>query len=558
MSTSMVNIESTFPTDWSDVQVEGVPLHHDRMHFPLPISPLAISTTGAFEAGYTRAFREYNIPIQAYEVRSVNNYRFERTVMRQPASEQEAAEQGALVEATMQREIGRMLDRWFGEHYPQVVAHYERLRQVQPADASREEILAMLDEVDEIHSDLWAIHFRIAIPMLLSMQLFIELYAEILGGSAEEAHTLMVGGISETIKADFGLADLAELARTLQLDEMLLATPIGETRHALEASENGRTFLNHLNAYLEEYGLRQDLFDFNTPTWQEDPTFALASIRNYIQSGHDPKAEHEAIAKSAGIALDHARAKLAAYPEAMREQFDAFLQHARHGAFLQEEHNFYLDQRGSALLRLFYLDVGRHLHNQGVLAEPGEIFMLRIEEIRELLGEADPQLLAERTHALVVERRGELTRAAAMTPPPFLGDPTSVPPPPDSPVTRGLMAFFGGPPQRSEVPGQLKGNPGSRGVASGVARVARTLEEAADVRPGEILVALTTMPAWTPLFGVVAAVVTETGGALSHCAIVAREYGIPAVVGVFGATEAITTGQRITVDGSQGIVILNP
>ena len=84
----------------------------------------------------------------------------------------------------------------------------------------------------------------------------------------------------------------------------------------------------------------------------------------------------------------------------------------------------------------------------------------------------------------------------------------------------------------------------------------RALDEAKALQPGEILVTITTMPAWTPLFGTAAAVVTETGGALSHCAIVAREYGIPAVVGAFGATRAITTGQTISVDGTSGLVTI--
>ena len=79
-----------------------------------------------------------------------------------------------------------------------------------------------------------------------------------------------------------------------------------------------------------------------------------------------------------------------------------------------------------------------------------------------------------------------------------------------------------------------------------MARVVQSLDEAKALQPGEILVTVTTMPAWTPLFGTAAAVVTETGGALSHCAIVAREYGIPAVVGAFGATRTITTGQTIS------------
>jgi rifampicin phosphotransferase len=77
------------------------------------------------------------------------------------------------------------------------------------------------------------------------------------------------------------------------------------------------------------------------------------------------------------------------------------------------------------------------------------------------------------------------------------------------------------------------------------------------LQPGEILVAVTTMPPWTPLFGIAAAVVTETGGPLSHCAIVAREYGIPAVVGAHGATSRIATGQTISVDGGTGVVTLH-
>jgi pyruvate,water dikinase len=98
---------------------------------------------------------------------------------------------------------------------------------------------------------------------------------------------------------------------------------------------------------------------------------------------------------------------------------------------------------------------------------------------------------------------------------------------------------------------------GSRGTATGTAFIARTLEEATGISPGEVLVAVTTMPPWTPLFGIAAAVVAETGGPLSHCAIVAREYGIPAVVGAHGATQRIQQGQSITVDGTNGVVVLH-
>jgi pyruvate,water dikinase len=108
----------------------------------------------------------------------------------------------------------------------------------------------------------------------------------------------------------------------------------------------------------------------------------------------------------------------------------------------------------------------------------------------------------------------------------------------------------------SAEPGILRGNAASPGRVRAPARVIRSLAEAARLRPGEVLVAETTSPPSTPLFPTAAAVVTDTGGVLSHCAIVAREFGIPAVVGVGTATSAIRDGQMLEADGGAGIVRL--
>jgi len=114
--------------------------------------------------------------------------------------------------------------------------------------------------------------------------------------------------------------------------------------------------------------------------------------------------------------------------------------------------------------------------------------------------------------------------------------------------------FFGGPPPATEEPGIIRGNAGSPGRARGPARVVRSLAEADRLRPGDVLVAETTAPPWTPLFASAAAIVTDTGGILSHCAVVAREYGIPAVVGTGSATARISDGQLLEVDGGAGLV----
>jgi pyruvate,water dikinase len=101
---------------------------------------------------------------------------------------------------------------------------------------------------------------------------------------------------------------------------------------------------------------------------------------------------------------------------------------------------------------------------------------------------------------------------------------------------------------------KVTGLPGSAGVTRGTARVIRSLADAGKLQPGDVLVAIATEPPWTPLFAIASAIVTDSGGVLSHSAVVAREYRIPAVVGTGNATSTIIDGQLIEVDGNAGIV----
>lgn len=148
-----------------------------------------------------------------------------------------------------------------------------------------------------------------------------------------------------------------------------------------------------------------------------------------------------------------------------------------------------------------------------------------------------------------------MARQQTLTAPAFIGEPPG-PARTETTIDRALFRSGGGPPPPASDPNQVMGLPGSRGSARGPARVVSTLAEASALRPGEILVAPSTLPNWTPLFSTAAAVVTETGGPLSHTAVVARERGVPAVVGAAGATLRIRPGQTISVDGSLGVVTL--
>ncbi|MGH2690545.1 MAG: PEP-utilizing enzyme, partial [Actinomycetota bacterium] len=183
-------------------------------------------------------------------------------------------------------------------------------------------------------------------------------------------------------------------------------------------------------------------------------------------------------------------------------------------------------------VRALLQSVGADLAGAGRLDKADDVFFLRLDEVPSALEGAD-------LRAAVAERRATYERELRRRhiPRVLLSDGTE----PEAVVA-------GGTPE-----GALRGSPASPGVVTGPARVVLD-PVGARIEPGEILVAPSTDPGWTPLFLTAGGLVMEMGGAMSHGAVVAREYGIPAVVGVAGATERIATGQTITVDGSAGTV----
>lgn len=548
----------TFPVHWDDPADANLTYTTDRMHNPMPLCPLAQSLQDTTFYGWLKAMREHGLPFKAMHIRFQNYYQYERAEMIEPSSPEEAAAGEQALEATMKREVSRLADRWNGEHLPRVKQIVDRFISIEHhiSTAPLSDVESMLHEFESLRSELWTIHFRTVVPMMLAMQTYAELYADLFGGTVADAHALLVGRPTKSVASAIGLSDLATAARKAGLDPLFADTSPDSLVQELQVSESGRAFLKDFGRYLDDHGYRSDLFDPMTPTWLENPSIPLATVRSYLINGYDARADHEAQVRSADEALEAARKRLAAYPEPVRQQFEGMVQAARFAAFLQEEHNFYIDQQGLAWTRLLFLQIGRRLVAAGSLQDPGDVFMLRITEIKHLLASAVDDESREQTRAMVAERWAGLEHAKTLTPPPFLGPPPEEPKG-DNALIRGMASFWGGPPQAADAPDQLMGHAGSRGIVTGEAFIAQSLAEASALKPGQILVATTTMPAWTPFFGVAAGIVTETGGPLSHCAIVAREYGIPAVVGAHGAMSAIQPGQIITVNGDRGIVLLS-
>jgi pyruvate,water dikinase len=193
------------------------------------------------------------------------------------------------------------------------------------------------------------------------------------------------------------------------------------------------------------------------------------------------------------------------------------------------------------LLRVLLLAWGHDLAGAGVLSQAEDIFFLHLNELDELAGIRDGTAQDSQDYAdLVRDRRAayERERARRIVPLVLLSD--------------GATFYNAG--SEAEA-GRLSGAPVSPGVAEGLVRVVLD-PHGVSLHPGEILVCPATDPAWTPLFLTVGGLVMEVGGLMTHGSVVAREYGIPAVVGVSQATQRLKTGQRVRVDGSSGLVVI--
>ncbi len=414
------------------------------------------------------------------------------------------------------------------------------------------ELVAHLDETVAKFRRLWEIHFTIAFPMLLSMSTFEEFYRDLSGSDgAFDAYRLLQGLDNKTVETGRELWRLSRRALEMpEVRKVLEEKAAADVVRGLAGSAEGQKFLTELDAYLEEYGQRGDMWGVSYPTWAEDPTPVINMLKDYItQSGSGPDEELASLAAERERLLAETRERLGGYPQAVRDEFEFLLKAAREGVVLSEDHGFWIDFSSTARVRGVVMEFGRRFAEAGVIERPDNIFHLNLDEVRET-AEQLPNL---DRRDLVAQRKDELERFGRIQPPPALG--TLPPgPPPDNPFNRMILKFFGGPPQPSDEPGVLRGNPGSPGMVQGRARVVRSFSETDALQEGEVLVAETTAPAWTPLFATAAAVVTDTGGILSHCAVVAREYRIPAVVGTGAATATIRSGETIEVDGDAGTV----
>ena len=536
-----------FPVEWPDSAMEALSWTWDQMHHPHAKTPLtATFYAQAFAEGATIGFQALGIPVD-YHVLIVNGYWYGAMEFSEEATEFPPP-WWPRVEEEFVRRLPVLMQTWEGEYLPEIQAANQRLRDFDYADASIRELLAFIDETYRQRVRAWDIHMQVVMPVVGAASRFAEIYEQFLGKpDANEPYLMLQGFENLTVESGKALWQLGRRALAQPVVAALITdTPVDQLPEELKRSPEGAAFWGEFERYLDQYGWRSDAYELADPAWTEDPTIPLNTLRGYLRAPDeaDPALQEQAARQERERLVREAFERLDGHEG--RPLFEMMLGIAQQILPILENHNFYIDQMNTVLLRRPFLELGRRLTTAGVIASPDEVFYLRYEELARAA--EDPQ--AKDWAALVTERRAERDRWSSVVPPRELG----TPPPESMRQNPFSAAFLGERPEPSQDPKVINGIGASAGTVTATARVVHSLAEAGKLQRGDVLVCEMTMPAWTPLFATVSAVVADSGGKLSHCAIVAREYGIPCVVGTEIGTQVLKDGQRITVDGAQGIV----
>ncbi len=545
-----------FPVHWENPEDARLFWIRETVHEPRPSVPLRRTySSNVIGAGIERVNRLFNFPGTSRSI-VVNGYTFSTEI---PDPPEVAAQKMQRLKDIMPPCIAELPRRWREEFEPELERDLNAWRAFDLQHASFEALVQHLERAVEVAKRHWEIHFLVVFPVFEATKPWSEMYARLTGDKDEQApYRLLAGFETKTTERDLALWDLSELARqSPALLTVFMNYPPTQVLHALRELPDGeaQAFLDAFDRYLAQYGDRSEGL-FEQSTWREAPTFVVTVLKAYLLGARrNPHDELRAVAEERERLVAETLAKI---PEAERAAFESVLRAAQAVYPLRETHAFYIDQASVSQFRYIILEIAKRLTETGVLKQPDDIFYLELQELLDVVHHperAEPVLSgAEGIRGLIAERRANDARWLQLIPPASIGTPPRTEPPSDPEVAK----FFR--PIDTTVPAepikQLKGAAGSRGIARGPARVVLHTNDFVRVQPGDILISPTTWPTWTPLFHIIAGLVTDSGGVLSHGAIVAREYKLPAVVGTGYATRAIQDGQLLEVNGTQGVVTI--
>jgi len=553
----------------------------NSMHFPMPMPAFdVICIDSPYQAVGAWQNRVFAVPpAMGIDYRCINGYIY---ISGNPVTDPEKIAERA---GFFQARAGYYFQNWselYGKWRAKVEALIRELGDLQVPDLPEYEpdevafgedrntafyeVLDAYPRALRLGDMMWQHHFEFLLLGYGAYGTFVEFCKGNLPDIPDQHIAQMVAGIDVLLfRPDAELRRLARLAIETGVDG---AFQQGRTPDEIDAelrqSDAGKSWLDELEKVKDPWfnmATGDGLYHYYR-SWLDDPSIPYAALIGHIS------------ALNAGEQIDRPTEEIQRERDRLAEEYGALLDDESRASFNDllnlsrtvfpyvEEHKFFCDYWFLTRWWNKIREFGALLARNDFLEDSEDVFQLSRYEVASAL---DELVLTWATGGLplgpkhwppITARRKEiLKKLGDWTPPPAVGvTPEAV----TDPMTIMLWGVTTERVQewaRQQDGGSvLNGAPASPGVIEGVARVVRSVDQIGDVRDGEILVCGSTSPAWAPIFSKIKATVTDVGGVMSHAAIVAREYGLPAVVGTGRATAAIRTGQSIRVDGTEGTV----
>ncbi len=529
------------------------PWEWDSTHNRHPVTPL---TASVFIPAIERASRQlvelYGAPIKQLRMRPINGYLYlqvvppagkpgapmpPKPIMRAlfklvPSMRKRAR---AARRAASERLDRRLFDRWHEEVKPEIEATIDEWWNLDLATLQDDHLARLVEEAVELQRKTFEWNMITDPAYVMPLADLNRLLETELGEGMVVTTRLLAGAARSDYQAS--VAALNEAVTAEGRDVILAAKP--DLIDQLEAVDPA--FVASYRSHLRSHGLRVLGFDLSSPVVAEDPALELSRIAT-MPGWRDPLTDAEALAEALRGRLGGDTA----------QRFDRLLAEARRTYPIREDGEAVYG-KAMGILRLLALEAGRRMTESGHLEEAHHVVFLELDQLLGwLAAPGDLRPSARR-------RRGQHLWARGQSPAPFLGGQAVMPdpdifPPEVQRIMRVLALIVAHDQRPAHLDGEADGVAASPGVHTGTARIVTGPDQFGKVQAGDILIAPITTSPWEVLFPHIGALVTEGGGLLSHPAIVAREYGLAAVVGCEGATSRFHDGQMVRVDGSAGTV----
>ena len=469
------------------------------------------------------------------------------------------------VRAVREDRSGWAIERWYDVWQPQFEQRIQAMQAVNLSAVTDAELAQHIVAARRLLVDGLEVHFMLVGAQSIPLWEMASACQELFGWDSAKSYELLAGLSSASTEPSRRLAELAAAASRSPVRALLESTH-QPTMDELAHADAG--FAAAFEEYQSLYGGRSLRFEIAGPTVAEQPAITLRLIKGILSGGYAPDADRQALADRRNEVGAAARSALNTRPDQLA-RFERLLARAERVYATRDTNAILTANIPTALARYAVLEAGRRLAAAGRIAAAEEVFFLELKEVHAALANLGQTVPGGHYGHKVDVRKGQRRWATANPGPHSYGRNPGPPPPFEAfpvEVRQSMQAALWALEQvlaaETSLPddgsGLLRGLGASPGSYRGPARILLNEDEFDKLRPGDVLVCPNTSPVWSVLFSSVGALVTDSGGLLSHPAIIAREYRIPAVVATGDATRVLTDGQMVVVDGDAGTVEVAP